>query len=235
MGIKELFFSPSLKGWIHPRDPFWDGRKKGFAIAVASTFILIQLLFLGNLSYLNGALWKDGEKVHNMNILLVDYDQGLIGQSLRSAYDSLKADSFPSFYEHNATEHVDPAAVEHAVYVGEYWGAIYTHAGASDRLAAALAGGEAAANYNSSDTITYVLNSARYPTTFQGYVLANFETLVAVARIVYNNINGTQALKSLANDRNAALALLNPIAASTIDIKPTTQGPRVIYSMLQSD
>ena len=186
--------SNTSRGRIHHKDPFWTGKKRSFAIAVTSTFVLLQLLFLGNLSYLNGALWHDGERVHNLNVLMVDFDEGVIGQSLRTAYASLQADSFPSIKEHQISEYVDPSAVEHVVFVGDYWAAIYTHAGASGRLSAALQGGEAATSYNASNAITYIINGARYPTTTQGNIQSNMEVLVSVTRVVYNNINGTAAL-----------------------------------------
>lgn len=231
MAFKDIFTPLSSRGRIHVKDPFWNGKKKSFAIAVTSTFVLLQLLFLGNLSYLSGVLFRDGTRVHNLNVLMVDYDQSVIGESLRGAYTSLKANTFPSLEEHSPNEFESPHDLMEAVRNGDYWAAIYPHAGASTRLSAALAGGEAAATYNSSDAITFIVNGARYPTVVQGNIEANLETLIAVTRIVYNNLNGTQALESVSTaDRAAGLALLNPITASSIDVKPTVQGPRVIYS-----
>jgi len=80
---------------IHPKDPFWNGKKKGFAVAVTSVLVMLQLLFLGNLSYLYGSIYRSGTRVHNFKVLAVDYDGGIIGQSLQAAYGLLESDSFP--------------------------------------------------------------------------------------------------------------------------------------------
>lgn len=212
---------------------FWRGRKKQFGIAVTASFLMIQLLFLAVICYLFGSIYQENMRIHNLKILSIDYDGGLIGQSLRGAYESLAAPSFPSLIFENTTNYEDVNDVVAAVRRGDYWGAVYTHTGASDRLAAALEGGEAASSYNSSAAITYVWNEIRYATVAAGTIKGNLETLIAVARVVYTHLNGTAALSTLdETDPAAVAAYLNPIQASDVNIKSSPQATKIVYNTI---
>ncbi|OJD29964.1 nitrosoguanidine resistance protein sng1 [Diplodia corticola] len=213
---------------------FWRGRKKQFGIAVGASFVLIQLLFLTTLCYLFGSIYRQGTRIHNLKVLAVDYDGGIIGQSLRGAYENLAAPSFPGL-EFKSTEdgYAEVSDVVEAVRRGDYWAAVYTHAGASTRLSAALAGGDDASTYNSSAAVTYVWNEIRYATVAAGSIKGNMETLISVSRAVYTRLNGTAALSSLAQtDPAAVAAYLNPIQASSINIKPSPQAAKTVYNTI---
>ncbi|KAL0263310.1 hypothetical protein SLS55_002290 [Diplodia seriata] len=213
---------------------FWRGRKKQFGIAVGASFILIQLLFLTTLCYLFGSIYRQSTRIHNLKVLAVDYDGGLIGQSLRGAYENLAAPSFPGVeFKNEADGYADVSDVVAAVRRGDYWAAVYTHAGASNRLAAALGGGDAASTYNSSAAVTYVWNEIRYATVAAGSIKGNLETLVSVSRAVYTHLNGSAALTSLAqSDPAAVAAYLNPIQASSTNIKPSPQAAKTVYNTI---
>ncbi|CZR67496.1 uncharacterized protein PAC_17395 [Phialocephala subalpina] len=214
-------------GW---RDPFWNGKRKPFVIATVMSGLLLILLFLGNLSYLYGSIYRDGSRVKGLNILAVNYDGGVIGQSLEAAYSSLRGDSFPTLHFQPATQYPTIDDVRNAVCKGDYWAAIIAQDGSSTRLAAALTGTETT-TYNASNTLTYVYNGARYPTVQSGYIVANMETLIGTAGGVYDSINGTYAASTVdTSNANAVRALLNPITSSDIDIMPTNQGDRVLYN-----
>ncbi|KAK5075340.1 hypothetical protein LTS08_001594 [Lithohypha guttulata] len=159
---------------------------------------------------------------------MVDYDGGAIGQSLRQAVTTLSGPGFPSIIERPTSQYESAKNVHDAVFRGDYWAAVYTTAGASQRLADALSG---AGQYNSSDAIIYIYNEARYPTAESGYVAANMQQLISVTTSVYHTISGTSALQTIntASD-SARQALFNPIMPSSINIKPTPQGTKVLYS-----
>ncbi|THV90442.1 hypothetical protein D6D27_05848 [Aureobasidium pullulans] len=110
---------------------------------------------------------------------MVDYDHGSIGHSLRSAATSLRADTFPSVDEHSTTDYPKVSDIRHAVLVGEFWAAIYSNPGASNRLNEALRSNDTAAEYNANDALTFVYNGARYASTIQGYIEPNLRTLVS--------------------------------------------------------
>ncbi|THW95176.1 hypothetical protein D6D18_05813 [Aureobasidium pullulans] len=231
MGFISLFVPEKSSHRIGHRDPFWNGRKKPFMIAAIASFMLLQILFLVNMSYLFGSLFKSEHRVHNLNILTVDYDGGVIGKSLQGAITQLKADTFPTFDIESSSKYSEVEDIVQAVRRGDHWAAVFSHAGASERLAAALEGGDAAATYDPTNTITYVWNQVRYPAVEDATIKSSMSQLVAVARIAYNHMNGTGALQTLnKNDPAALQAFLNPIQGGDINIMPTTQGTRVLYN-----
>lgn len=202
-------------------------------MAVTSTFILLQLLFLANLSYLSGSAFHSRDRIHNLNILMVDFDGGVIGQSLQEAAEALSAPSFPTVQRGDTARYSTTEDVYNAVYSGDYWGAIYAIEGSSDRLAAALQGGQAAVNYDTAVALEYIWDEVRYSTIQDGDIGANFQALISATRVAYTRINGTRAIKSVAiQDASAVAALLNPIAATSVNIQPTTQGSRAFYNTL---
>lgn len=219
------------KDRIQRSDNFWNDKKKKFAIGVGASFVLIQLLFLALLSYLYGSVYEDSSRTHKLNFLMVDYDGGVIGESLRKAGEQLAGPKFPTIQEESQTQYPTADDVVNAVWAGDYWGAIFTTPDASLRLSEALAGGQAAATYNANNTITYVYNEARYASFEAGYVAGNMQKLVSVTHLVYNKMNGTGALASLnQTSPQAVQALLNPIASTIVNIKPTPQGTKVLYN-----
>ncbi|EKG17424.1 protein of unknown function DUF3533 [Macrophomina phaseolina MS6] len=228
-GLSSLFQRSTDR--YHRNHEFWIARKKGFAIASTMAMVSLSLLFLANLSYLYATVFNLPKRVHNFKILFVDFDGGAIGQSVNGAYQELKANTFPTLYQHDASQYPTEADVRQAVCKGDYWGAVYVHSGASDRLAAALAGGDAASSYNSADTITYIWNAVRYPAFASGYLQSNLAKIASVAEVAYNRINGTQAAQSLnVTDAAAVQALLYPIQGTAAPIQPTEQGARVFYN-----
>ncbi|PVH85208.1 hypothetical protein DL98DRAFT_607890 [Cadophora sp. DSE1049] len=212
-------------------DPFWNGKRKPFVIGVVMSSLSVIMMFFVVMSYLYGSLWKSTHRASNLNILAVDYDGGIIGQSLSAGYSALKGDKFPTLHFRSSDEFGTVEDIRNAVCRGDYWAAIFAQDGASSRLSAALAGGVAAAGYNSNNTLTYVYNEAHYPTIQSAYILSNMQTLVGVAGSIYTSLNGTSAAKFVnINDPNATLALLNPISASSVNIMPTPQGTKALYN-----
>ncbi|KAI1622620.1 hypothetical protein EDD37DRAFT_611034 [Exophiala viscosa] len=187
----------------------WATHRKALLTGATLSFVLLQLLFLTNMSLLYGSQFKDAYKTHNLEVLAIDYDGGVVGESMLEAYQQLRASTFVTLDFHRASEYPDYQTVEKAV----------------------CSGGAAAASYNSSNTIRYVYNEARYPTTMEGYVNPDLEELVAATRTVYTQINGTRAFSSVNQSDSAAIdAFLNPFTATSINLKPTEQGTRVLYN-----
>lgn len=152
---------------------FWIDKKRPFITGVCFVFILLQLLFLGNLSYLYGVLFKSSHRVHNLNILSLNLDtnDSPIESSVSAAYQALKSDGFLSLQAHSSTMYPDLRAAREAVCQGHYWGAIVVTEGAYSRLSDALAGGTAADDYSPSDAITLIYNTARYTSATLGDII----------------------------------------------------------------
>ncbi|KAI9372865.1 hypothetical protein BJX61DRAFT_533627 [Aspergillus egyptiacus] len=206
---------------------FWFHRlhltlKIRFLITIIASFVSLQLLSLGNLSYLYGTQFRSSERIHNLNVLYVDYDGGVIGRSVMDAYRLLGGNSFPSIQPSLPEEYPTPMDVKEAVCDGDYWGAVYAVPGASDDLAAALVNGQRAP-----DTLGYVWNGARYPAFAQSAVYANIIALIQATRSMYYANNASSVVKL---DDLEFPVLLDPIHATEINIKPTMQGSRVLYN-----
>ena len=213
-------------------EPFHAQRRK-FIVATGVAGLAVLILFLSNLVYLFGSTYQQSSRNQAFHMLMVDYDGGIIGESMLRAYQQLKAQSFPTFLVQPTNQYPSPDAILQAVRNREYWGAIYTMRGASDRLSSALQGGKAATTYNANNALTYVWNEVRYPASSDSVLESSFMELVAATRIAYNMMNGTNAIRSLAQKDNAAVqAFLNPIAAVDINIQPVMQGSKVFYNTI---
>ncbi|KAI1406228.1 hypothetical protein F4819DRAFT_240002 [Hypoxylon fuscum] len=228
MGVKDWRKSTGRASLSHPS---WHGRRKAVAIPSVMAVLMVLLVLLADCCYLYGASFRQGNRVHALTVLAVDYDGGAIGQAMSNSYHALQSQSFPTVHFHTASEYPDPSSVERAVCKGDYWGAVYTHQGASSRLSDAL-GNSAQTTYNPADTITFIYNQVRYPAIADSMLQSNLEVLIAASRSAYyQTAGGREALASLnTSDPFAASAYLNPIQASPWVISPTTQGSRVFYN-----
>ncbi|KAL1959292.1 hypothetical protein VTO42DRAFT_2479 [Malbranchea cinnamomea] len=201
--------------------------------AALINFILLQLVFLSLFSYIFGSLYQHESHVHNLNIVWVDYDGGVIGDAIRHAYGQLQGKGFPTLIERSPDDFGQPSSLQSAVCNINYWGALYLSPGASDRLAAALAGGAAASSYNQSDILTYIWNEARYPTVVDSGISGALKQLSDAARVALSRINGTGAMQVLDPTDPAAVRIYsNPWELVSINLQPTTQGSRLIYNTL---
>ncbi|KAF4962595.1 hypothetical protein FSARC_9373 [Fusarium sarcochroum] len=214
--------------------PTWHGRR-GLTIKVLTgVMVAILIVFLADLSYLFGSTFKTNDRVSALKILVVDYDNGPVGEAVANAYETLQDKTFPSLEFRSADDYPDTSDVKHSVCKANYWGAVYINKGASDRLAAAYEGGSAAEDFDPTDSITYVYNAARYPTVASGYLIPNFQAIVSAARGAYYQTRQGQSAFSNVNssDPAAVQAYVNPIQSTPEVIQPTNQGSRNLYNTI---
>lgn len=205
----------------------WRDIQSRFIIAVGGSCVLLQILFLANMCYLYASQFNDSNRAHNLKLLYVDYDGGVIGQAVTVAYQALKADDFPTLYTMPTAQYSTPEDVRDAVCSGDYWGAIYAAPNASTGLAATLANGTTLDR----NALTYIWNGARYSAFAQSEIYSNILVLIEAARSTYyaSSASGVVASANLSN-AVALDAFLDPIQATEINIKTTTQGTRVLYN-----
>jgi hypothetical protein len=209
----------------------WQGQMRGFLFSAASSFIILQFLWLGLMSFLYGSQYQSGERVHNLHVVAVDYDQGVIGKSLLGANQLLQGSSFPTLEVYSFAEYPSEASLEKAVRTGKYWAAIYSLPGASDRLSAAVQGRNSEISFNNTESIRYIWNEARYPAVAQGLIQASLEELIVISRSVYYQLTASTVGSTLNISNPFSLAaFVNPIMTSSINIKSTNQGSRDLYS-----
>jgi hypothetical protein len=218
---------------LHGSDLSTLGPRRAFLRAASINFLILQLLFLGLFAYIFGSLFQQDTHTHNMKIVYVDYDGGVIGASIRAGYKTLEGVNFPTLVEETSAEYASPHDLENAVCSAQYWAALYSSPGASEKLEVALAGGSAATTYNSSDVLTCIWNEARYSAIADSSILVNLQTLSSAARLAYTATNGTGALQILSSTDQAAISVFaNPWQLASVNIQPTTQGSRLIYNTL---
>ncbi|KAJ5660910.1 uncharacterized protein N7484_000282 [Penicillium longicatenatum] len=205
----------------------WKEIQTGFLSAVAGSTVLLQILFLANMCYLYATQFQDSTRVHNLKMLFVDYDGGVVGQAVTDAYQAMKGNEFPTLYTKPTGQYSTPDDVRGAVCSGDYWGAIYTTKNASSSLDATFTNGTASLN----TALTYVWNGARYPAFSQSEIYSNLLVLVQASRSTYYASSASKVLDS-ANLSNPIIreTFLDPIQASEINIKETTQGTIVLYN-----
>lgn len=105
------------------------------------------------MSYIFGSTFQSPSKTHALNVILIDYDGGVVSQSVRAA---LKSNTFVTIHEQTASDFDDTAAINNAIRSGDYWAALYVAKNASSNLAQALEGGSAAENHNASSAVGLV-------------------------------------------------------------------------------
>ncbi|POS69296.1 hypothetical protein DHEL01_v212309 [Diaporthe helianthi] len=205
--------------------------RKPFLKAIIISGLILNILFLANMSYIFGSIFQNTGRTHALRVLLVDYDGGVVSQSIRAAYSDLKADSFITVSEQLASDFGDTEAIQDAVCSGDYWAALYVTPDASANLARALEGGPAAENFNASSAVGVVWNEIHYPVISQGYVYSALQTLLGATSSVYHSIHGTQALSTMnQSDPAARAALFRPISFTTKNLTPVPTGAKVLWN-----
>ncbi|OAP60353.1 hypothetical protein AYL99_05355 [Fonsecaea erecta] len=201
--------------------------------AIVKGLVLVQLTFFLLFCYIFGTLYVSNSHVKHLGVVFVDYDQGLVGQSVWAAYNQLKGDDFPTLYPRSPSEYPTPDSIRHGVCKTDFWAGYFVSAHASERLAAALGGGEAASSYNPADVVTYVWNEARWPLNVESDLATNFVKLSTAAQGAYHALNGTGAIRALnLSSPQAVAALYNPWQVQSINIQQTNQGPRTVYNTI---
>jgi hypothetical protein len=209
------------------------GILKPFLKALAVSFILLQFLFLGDLSYVYATLFKSSNRVQNFNFLFVDYDGGIVGQSVLDAYKRVEGESFPTLSPSSIGQFPNPQQVRNAVCDGTYWAAMYVNPGATANLAAALGIGAAGTGSANLKSLTVIWNGAKYPAFSQSEVWANMEALVLATRSSYYLRNASYIIGSADLENEQVLnAFLDPVQATEINLQPTNQGDRVFYNTI---
>src|SRR6266480_3326654 len=181
---------------VHGSDPSILPARLKFLRLAFTNFFILQVLFLGLFSYLFGALYQQNSRIHQLNVAFVDYDGGIIGTSIRSAYSKLQGPSFPTLIERSPSEYTNERELETAVCKIHYWAALWVSPNASSNFEAGLTGSAAADNYNKSDVLSFIWNEARYSTIADSAIAGKMLTLTDAARTVLVSSYTTSVTRS---------------------------------------
>jgi hypothetical protein len=217
----------------HFRDQEWQGIRKKVVLQTTAGGVAFILWFLGCLCYIYGSLYMSPSRHASFHVVAVDYDGGVVGQAVQAAYEQLRGPGFFTLVQRSPTEYPTQEDVYRAVWEGDYWASISVNAGASERLAAALQGGEAAATYNPAEALHYVWNQQYYTVFSNSIIQAHMNQLIAATRMAYNKINGTKAAQSF-NETNPASvqAFLNPIQATATNVMEAQFGTVLLLNTI---
>lgn len=146
------------------KSAFWSGGKgirRKFVVANLVTIVMINVVFLANLSNFLGSSFSIPRNIHHMKVLYVDYDNNsAVSKALNTSYGILHGNGFPTLVRGDPAVFPTQESLEHELCKNrQYWGVIYVHSGAEQRLSAALSGQP---GYNSSNQISYIWDSVRY-------------------------------------------------------------------------
>ncbi|KAF1993651.1 hypothetical protein P154DRAFT_527591 [Amniculicola lignicola CBS 123094] len=219
------------------RTPFYDESWKGirtkFILQTTAGGVAFMLWFLACCCYMYGTLHGSTGRHAAVHVLAVDYDGGAVGEALQAAYQKLRGPGMVTLRFHTAEDYPTEEDMYRAVWEGKYWAAIAATEGASDRLAAALQGGEASESYNPADALHYIWNQQYYTTFANMVVQSGVSQLVVGSRVAFDKINGTQAtLQTNTSDPAAIQALLNPILATARNIKVAAFGDVILLNTI---
>lgn len=217
-----------------PTNDHWHNVRTKFLIGAATGAAIFLLLFLTDLSYLYGSLFRNSDRYHNFHYLVVDYDGGPIGKAFQATYYATAGSTMPTAYFHPPADYPTTEDVYRAVWHGDFAFAVYISEGASDRLSAALKGGEAAASYNPSQAMTWIWNQQNFPTYQEAITEASFQKLAGQVSGFYYKLNPNVIRSLNQSDPQAVQALVQPIAYTEINIKPTPQGKLIYLSTFVS-
>lgn len=158
-----------------------------------------------------------------------DFDGGVVGQTLLSTLNSMRAPEFPGIeiMDGSITDVVE------SVWDGTYWGALVVKEGASQALQDALAN-PTAGGYDPKSAITNYLTGARYFTTYSSYIRPGLTEALAVTSAKMSGWAANQALNQEPRDAqtNAALARLiaQAVGFTETDMAPLPFQSRVFIN-----
>lgn len=231
------------KAWVSrhsTKHPAVRHDKRTFLRAAGLNFAQLQILFVSLFAYIFGALYQQGSHVHNLQVLFVDYDGGSVGDAVRDAYAELKGSGFPTLVERPPADFPasSDAEIEQLmrgqVCRQRYWGAVYTVPDASGMIADVV--DDPATNVSTSHLLSMVWNEGLYPQISDSAIFQNIQKLAGVAESSHVPGATASALQGTAQSQQYIQSIIanlsNLWSVNIVNIKPTTQGSRLIYNSL---
>ena len=144
----------------------------------------------------------------------------------------MRSNGFPTLVERATADFPSTSDLETAVCKTEYWAALYVLSGASSQLHDALL--SETTSFDRRNVMDFVWNEARYSTVVEQAIPSNLAALSDAAKIAYSTVDGTgqvQSILSTATITSSTISILaNPWELVSVNIQPTSQGPRAIYN-----
>lgn len=155
----------------------------------------------------------------------------LTGSMLRLAYADMKNNTFPTLIEAPVSQYptIESLTTE-TCHNSDWWAALYTYPGATDRLIAAVSDADDAAKYNASRAVAYTWDGVRYAAFGTSLISGNLNQLLLRANGELFEANSTIFAKANLSNPLVGRVLYNSIAPTSFNIRPTTQGSRIFIN-----
>ncbi|GAA5942863.1 hypothetical protein JCM1841_002619 [Sporobolomyces salmonicolor] len=200
---------------------------------VAAAGVLFIVVFWICALHLFGMFYDNSQHAHRLKVLVVDFDGGSVGSALVSAVSAVNGQkTWPTFVIAPASA-TNPEAVEHKVWDGDYWGAIYATAGATSRFSSALLNSTEAISYDASQALMYAGLEQRYNTAWTGFVLNSITKILQSTTQIFGSQTVAPLLTTGATyGSNSAAVLANPIGSTFVNLVPFEFGSRIIFNTI---
>ncbi|KAI5123660.1 hypothetical protein M0805_001690 [Coniferiporia weirii] len=210
---------------------FWDSdpaiaksRKTFFRILLAGTLLTIFVIF-GVLGIFWGSLWKLEDYVHNLDGWVVDFDGGVVGQTVIEVFQNNTGQLQQMTWRVvDASQFVNGAEdVANAVVQEKTWAAVTINPGASTNLSAALASADG--SYNGSLAVTAYAAEARNENGYAEFLYPTMLVPLEAAATAFSSLNAQRIASNSSLDLQTLLAqapsvVTRPVYYTVNNIRP---------------
>ncbi|KAL4762060.1 SNG1 family protein [Aspergillus foveolatus] len=224
MADSEAGEKPSPKPAVGFWDPSLEPVRRQVFTKWARTVVLLCTFILCVLSLYWAVQFRSDDKLSNLKVWVVDFDNSqdgdaLIGPAVTNLAAQLGTESQNLGYTiKSAADFEDPVAVVQAVYDEHCWAAIIVNPDATNLLRGAVNGNT---SYNPSDAAQFVIISARDETTFSSYITPSFNAFELQLRAHFGPEWVRNLTQQSTNLSSVPPQAINPaVAFSTLDLRP---------------
>ncbi|WAQ83521.1 hypothetical protein PtA15_3A892 [Puccinia triticina] len=198
--------------------------RRAYIKAVALSTLWTALVIISVLSIYWGTLWKLDEHAYRLKGVVVDFDQGDIGQAvLRASQERTGSPRQITWTVENPSAFKDVSSVAQLVLDERYWVAIVVQPGSTDNLRKAASSADAA--YNGTSAVTVYISQARQEQAYSHFISPQLKDVLQAAQLSFRNRNA-QSLSHFSNFnltnlmQNAPQTILNPFDFQVDNLRP---------------
>ncbi|PLW05879.1 hypothetical protein PCANC_21115 [Puccinia coronata f. sp. avenae] len=200
-----------------------QSERRAYIRAVALSTLGTALVIISVLSIYWGTLWKLDERAYKLRGVVVDFDQGDVGQAVQRASQGLTGSSRQiTWTVENPSAFKDPSSVAQLVLDERYWVAIVVQPGCTDNLRKAISSVDS--NYNGTAAVSVYISQGRQEQAYSLFLSPQLREVLQAAQLSFRNQNAQSLSHSNFNltnvMQNAPQTILDPFDFQVIDLRP---------------